>query len=43
MCFQLHPSKSFAQQETTMFFPHFVGDAFSREPHQLGEWRIRSA
>jgi hypothetical protein len=23
--------------------PHFVGDACSREPHQLSEWRIRSA
>jgi hypothetical protein len=35
--------RSFAQHATTMFFPHFVGDACSREPHQLGEWRIRSA
>jgi hypothetical protein len=26
-----------------MFFPHFVGDACSRKPHKLGEWRVRSA
>jgi hypothetical protein len=28
--------RSFAQQGTTTFFPHFVGDASTREPHQLG-------
>jgi len=25
--------QSFAQHAPTMFFPHFVGDACSREPH----------
>jgi len=29
-------SVGFAQHATTMFFPHFVGDAGSREPHKLG-------
>jgi len=29
--------RSPAQHATTMLFPHFVGDARSREPHQLGE------
>jgi hypothetical protein len=24
-----------------MFFPHFVGDACSREPHQFGKGRVR--
>ena|SRR5262249_60230818 len=28
---------------TTMFFPHFVGDACSREPDKLGKRRIRPA
>jgi len=31
-------SVGFAQHATTMFFPHFVGDAGSREPHKLGGW-----
>jgi hypothetical protein len=35
--------QSFAQHATTMFFPHFVGDACSRESHQLGKRRIRLA
>jgi len=26
---------------TTMFFPHFVRDACSREPHKLGKRCIR--
>jgi hypothetical protein len=29
--------RSFAQHPTTMYFPHLVGDACSREPNQLGE------
>jgi len=32
-------SASFAQHATTMFFPHFVGDACSRQSRQLGKWR----
>ena len=31
---------SFAQHATTMFFPHFVGDACSRQSHQLRKWRF---
>jgi Transposase DDE domain group 1 len=31
---------SFAQHATTMFFPHFVGDACSRQSYELGEWCI---
>jgi hypothetical protein len=27
----------FAQHATTMYFPRFVGDARSRQPHELGE------
>jgi hypothetical protein len=30
-------SASFAQHATTMFLPHFVGDAYSRQPHKLGK------
>jgi hypothetical protein len=33
--------RSFAQYATTMFFAHFVGDACSGEPHQLGERCVR--
>jgi len=31
------PPWSFAQHATTMFFPHFVGDARWRESYQLGK------
>ena len=39
---QKHSAYS-SPRQATMVCPHFVSDACSREPHQLSEWRIRSA
>jgi hypothetical protein len=37
------PADSFAKHPPRVLDPHFVGDACSREPHELGERRVGPA
>jgi len=33
--------RSLAKHTPRVLDPHFVGDAGARQPHELGEWRVR--